>query len=117
MDKNITLQKSKKFAIRIIRLYQYLTKEKSEFVLSKQLLRSGTSIGANVTEAHSAISKAEFRQKMNIALKEAKETAYWIDLLKETDYIKQDEYQSISADCDELNRLLVSIIKTLNKAI
>ena len=115
MSENVILEKSKKFAIRIIRLYQYLIKEKSEYVLSKQLLRSGTSIGANVTEAHNAISRAEFRQKMNISLKEAKESLYWLELLKETDYISEKEHQSIYEDCNELNKLLVSIIKTLNK--
>ena len=114
---NVILEKSKKFAIRIIKLYQYLNKEKQEYVLCKQLLRSGTSIGANVTEAHSAISKPEFRQKMNIALKEAKESLYWLDLLKETNYIADKEYQSIYDDCNELNKLLVSIIKTLNNTL
>jgi four helix bundle protein len=117
MEENTILVKSKKFAIRIIRLYQYLSKEKGEYVLGKQILRSGTSIGANVAEAHSSMSKQEFRQKMNIALKEAKETEYWLDLLVETEYISKDMYGSISKDCDEVNRLLVSIIKTLNKKI
>jgi len=108
------LVKSKRFAVRIIRLYQYLCKEKSEFVLSKQVLRSGTSIGANAREAHNAMSKAEFRAKLNISLKEASETEYWLELLHETDYIAKEQFESIYQDCNELNRLLISIIKSLN---
>ena len=115
MEKNITLEKSKKFAVRIIRLYQYLKDEKKEQVLGKQLLGSGTSIAANVREAHHSMSKAEFRVKMNIALKEASETELWLELLSETDYISKEQFTSIYADCNELNRLLIKIIKTTNK--
>jgi len=112
---NIILEKSKNFAIRAIRLYQHLCKEKNEFVLSKQLLRSATSIGANVREAHNSMSNAEFKVKLNIALKEAGETEYWLELLQETDYITSEQFQSIYQDCNEVNKLLIAIIKTLNK--
>ena len=112
---NAILEKSKKFAVKIIKLYQFLSKEKNEFVLSKQLLRSGTSIGANIREAHNAMSEAEFCSKMNIALKEASETEYWLELLQETDYITKEQFKNIYIDCNELNKLLISIIKTLNE--
>jgi len=114
MDKNIILNKSKAFALKIIKLYQVLADEKKEFVLSKQLLKSGTSIGANVREAHNSMSSAEFKAKLNIALKEASETEYWLELLHETNYTSQDQHQEIYSECNELNRLLISIIKTLN---
>ena len=109
---NAVLNKSKGFAIRIIRLYQYLKDEKKEFVLSKQLLRSGTSIGANCREAYRAQSPADFTAKLGIALKEAEESAYWLELLVETDYITKDQFGSIYTDNEELIKLLVSIIKT-----
>lgn len=109
---NIILEKSKSFAIRIINLYKYLSKEKDEKILSKQLLRSGTSIGANCREASRAQSKADFISKMNIALKEADETAYWLELLNETDYINDKQFENIYNDNEELIKLLVSIIKT-----
>lgn len=109
---NVVLIKSKAFAIRIINLYKYLCEEKSEYVMSKQLLRSGTSIGANCREASRAQSKADFVAKLNISLKEADESAYWLELLKDTDYITEEQYKSIYADCDELIKLLVSIIKS-----
>lgn len=108
-------QKSKEFAVRAIKLYQYLQAEKHETVLSKQVLRSGTSIGANCAEAAKAQSKAEFVSKMNTALKEAAETCYWLDLLVETEYISQASYESMYADAEELLRLLTSIIKTSNQ--
>lgn len=108
---NVVAVKSKAFAIRIIRLYQYLNESKSERIISKQLLRSGTSIGANVKEALQAQSKADFIAKLNIALKEASETEYWLELLNETDYITTDQYTSIYTDCEELLKLLTSIIK------
>ena len=114
-ENNIILEKSKKFAIRVVRLYQYLTKEKVEFVLSKQLLRSGTSVGANVKEAHDSISKADFKAKMYIALKEASETEYWLELLVETSYITREQFESIYVDCQELRKLLSSITKTLKE--
>ena len=109
---NIVLDKSKAFAVRVIRLYQFLTNEKKEFVLSKQLLCSGTSIGANCREANRGQSKADFAAKMNIALKEADETAYWLELLHETHYLTDKAFESIYADCDELISLLVRIIKS-----
>ena len=112
MEENAIASKSKRFAVRIVRLYQYLDKEKREQVLSKQVLRSGTSIGANVHEALQGQSKADFTAKMSIALKEAAETEYWLELLRETDYISADEYESIRKDCGEVSRLLTSIVKT-----
>ena len=112
MGNNITEKKSKAFALRIIKLYQFLTEIKHEFVMSKQLLRSGTSIGANAREAERGQSKADFYAKFNIALKEADETAYWLELLHESNYLDETLFKSIYADCDELIRLLVSITKT-----
>jgi len=111
---NAIVDKSKAFAVRIIRLYQYLNGDKKEFILSKQVLRSGTSIGANVREAHRGQSKKDFVAKMNIALKEAAETEYWLELLHETDYIDSTAFESIYKDCNELNKLLISIIKSAN---
>ena len=112
MGNNITEKKSKAFALRIIKLYQFLTEIKHEFVISKQLLQSGTSIGANAREAERGQSKADFYAKFNIALKEADETAYWLELLHESNYLDETLFKSIYADCDELIRLLVSITKT-----
>ena len=115
MGENSVLSKSKAFAVRSIRLYQYLMNEKHEFVLSKQLLRSGTSIGANVREANHSQSKKEFIAKMNIALKEVAESEYWLELLHETDYLTESEFASLISDCSELNRLLIAIIKSSNQ--
>ena len=112
---NAILGKSKAFAIRIVNLYRFLCTENQEYVLSKQLLRCGTSIGANCAEGKRAQSGADFISKLNIALKEAEETAYWLDLLHETDYLSDAQFQSISADNEELIKLLVSIIKTTKK--
>ena len=109
---NIVVDKSKTFAVRIVRLYQYLCGEKKEFVLSKQILRSGTSIGANVKEAIRGQSKADFSAKMNIALKEASETEYWLELLVETEYISKQQFESVYEDCIELIKLLTSIVKS-----
>jgi len=114
---NIALEKSRKFAIRIYNLYKFLCDEKHEFVLAKQILRSGTSIGANLTEAQYSVSKKEFLVKTKISLKECAETEYWLDLLKETNLIKINEYTSIIQDCKEILRLLISSIKTLNKNV
>lgn len=100
------------FAVRIVKLSQYLQNEKHEFVLSKQLLRSGTSIGANITEAQQGQSRADFISKMGISLKEASETRYWLRLLLATDYLSEKEHQSIAENCVELEKMLVSIIKT-----
>ena len=109
---NIIVDKSKVFALRIIRLYQYLKNEKSEFVLSKQLLRSGTSIGANVKEAIRGQSRADFYAKLNISLKEASETEYWLELLHESGYIEEKPFVSIYEDCQELIKILVTITKS-----
>ena len=118
MDKDSTaLHKSKLFAIRIVRLYQYLCSDKKEFVLSKQLLRSGTSIGANLAESECAISKKDFLSKVYIALKECSETLYWLELLYETDYLSQSEYDSIRSDCEELRKMLSSTTKTLSESM
>lgn len=92
---NVVLEKSFRFAIRIIRLYQHLRDSKKEFILSKQMLRSGTSIGANVREGNNAESKADFIHKLGVAQKEADETMYWLELLKETDYLNSSEFESI----------------------
>ena len=111
---SVTLDKSKNFAIRIVRLYQYLCTEKKEFVLSKQLLRSGTSIGANLAEAIYGISDKDFLSKMYISLKECAETKYWLELLFKTDYLTEQQYQSINEDCTELIKLLTSSAKTMS---
>ena len=105
-------KKSFDFAIRIVRLYRYLCEKKKEFVLSKQLLRSGTSIGANVAEAQQAQSKADFVSKISIALKETTETKYWLRLLNATDYLSDVEIKTILADCVEIEKILTSIIKS-----
>jgi four helix bundle protein len=112
MKDNIVKDKSKAFAIRIVRLYQYLLKHHKEYTLSKQLLRSGTSVGANVKEALRGQSRADFISKMNIALKEISETEYWLEILHETGYINKTQFISIYKDCQELLKILYSIIKT-----
>jgi four helix bundle protein len=112
MRKNVVKNKSFAFALRIIKLYQFLCEQKKEFVLSKQLLRSGTAIGALVREAEQAESPADFIHKMAIALKEANETEYWIELLYQSNYIDETSYNSIKSDLTELLKLLISIIKT-----
>ena len=117
MENNAVLDKSKAFAVRIIKLYKYMAEEKREFILSKQLLRSGTSIGANCREAHRAQSAADFISKLGIALKEAEESAYWLELLSETDYITAKQFNSLYSDNDELISLLVSIIKSTKNNI
>ena len=99
MAENAFFSKSKRFAIRIVNLYKYLCESKNEYVLSKQLLRSGTSIGANIAEAECGISKKDFLAKMYIAFKESAETKYWIELLYETKYITEEQYKSIISDC------------------
>lgn len=104
--------KSFEFAIRIVKLYKYLCDSQKEFVLSKQLLRSGTSIGANVAEALQGQSKRDFLMKMNISLKEASETKYWLKLLHATDYLNDREFDSIHENCMELEKLLTAIVKT-----
>ena len=113
---NIIEDKSFRFAIRIVNLYKYLCRMKKEFVLSKQLLRAGTSIGANVAESQQAQSRADFIAKLSIALKETSETKYWLRLLKATDYLTDEESRSIYADCVELEKLLVTILKSTKQA-
>ena len=115
MSESITLEKSKAFAIRIVNLYRYLCETKKEFALSKQLLRSGTSIGANLSEASCAISRKEFASKVYIALKECTETIYWLELLHKTEYLSEEQYNSIDTDCRELQKLLMATTKTLSK--
>ena len=109
---NQVLIDSKAFALRIIRLYNYLKEDKQVFVLSKQVLRSGTSIGANVRESVNAQSKMDFINKLNIALKEANETEYWLELLHETDFLNDEEFLSIYDDCGKIVATLTKIIKT-----
>ena len=105
-------EKSFQFAVRIVKLSAYLQQEKREHVLSKQLLKSGTSIGANVAEAKQGQSRPDFLAKMSVALKEASETHYWLRLLFATEYLTRQEYDSILCDCQEIERMLTSIIKT-----
>ena len=109
---SIVYDKSKVFALRIVKLYKYLISKHNEPVMSKQLLRSGTSIGANITEAEYSISKKEFLMKMYIAFKECGETLYWLDLLFDGGYLTEKQYYSMKKDCEELMRLLSSITKT-----
>ena len=112
MAEKVVQEKSKKFAVRIIKLYKYLCDEHKEYVLSKQILRSGTSIGANVREAIYAQSTADFISKMSIALKEASETDYWIELLMESEYIPEQAGNSLKDDCVEIIKILTSIINS-----
>ena len=109
---NIIEEKTFQFAVRIVKLCKHLRTAKEEYTLSKQLLRSGTSIGANAAEAQQAQSKADFVSKLSIALKETTETKYWLKLLKETEYLTEAEYRSIFPDCVEIEKILVSIIKS-----
>ena len=111
----IVQEKSFAFAVRIVNLCRYLRDDKAEYVLSKQLVRSGTSIGANVAEAQQAQSKPDFISKMNVALKEAYETDYWLRLLYATEYLNTKEYESVIADCLEMEKLLIAIVKTAKK--
>ncbi|MBQ7819415.1 MAG: four helix bundle protein [Bacteroidales bacterium] len=113
MADNVILNKSKAFALRIIKLYKYLVEQKCEYILSKQLLRCGTSIGANVKESAFAQSRADFTAKLFIAQKECAETEYWLELLYESEYINKEEFDSIYGDCQELMRLIVASTKTL----
>ena len=115
MKHSILKDKSKAFALWVIRLYKYLCEEKKEYILSKQLLRSGTSIGANIAEAFYGQSEADFVSKLSIAQKETGETMYWLELLHESEYLKRNEYDSIYSDAEELIRLLTSSIKTVKE--
>ena len=114
---NVVAVKSYSFAIRIVKLYKFLSSDKKEFVLSKQVLRSGTAIGALIKEAEHAQSKADFLNKMNIALKEANETEYWLMLMKDTGYIDEKVFQSIHEDCSEILKLLISIVKSTKTSL
>ena len=105
--------KSYAFAIRIVKLYKFLNGEKKEYVLSKQLLRCGTSVGALIREAEHAESKSDFKHKLSVAQKEINETIYWLDLLKDTNYLMSEQYESIQKDAIEIIKIITSIIKTL----
>lgn len=109
---NALARKSFAFSKRIVRLYQFLVEEKKDFVLSKQILKSGTSIGANVAEANAAISNHDFSAKISIAYKESLETKYWLSLLHETEFIETKLFQSMYEDCDELSKILFTVLKT-----
>ncbi|WP_026933252.1 four helix bundle protein [Christiangramia echinicola] len=112
MKENIIRTKRFNFSVKIVKLYKSIVAEKKEFVLSRQLIRSGTSIGAMVRESEQAESRADFIHKLSIALKEANETDYWLDLLKESDYISDLEYNEVKEDIGEILKLLTKIIKT-----
>ena len=114
-NENVVREKGFQFAVRIVRLYQYLTNHQNsnrELILSKQVLRSGTSVGANIRESRNAQTVKDFITKLYIASKEADETGYWLELLKETGYISEEQFESLNQDCEEIMRLLTSIIKT-----
>ena len=115
MKESIVESKSFDFAVRIVKLYQYLCEEKNEYVLSKQLLRCGTSVGANVSEAERGQSKPDFYSKMAIALKEASETQFWIRLLHATEYLNDKEYSSLNSDINEIIAILVAIGNSKDK--
>jgi four helix bundle protein len=112
LEKSLVYDKAYHFAIRIVKAYKFLQSEKKEFVLSKQLLRCGTSIGANIAEANGAISDNDFSAKMSIAYKESLESKYWLSLLKDTDYIEEKVYLSLFSDLDEIGKMLFAIINT-----
>ena len=114
---NVLKDKSYAFALRVIKAYKYLCSDHKEYVLSKQLLRAGTSIGANVAEANQGQSKADFVHKLGIALKEAVETEYWLNLLQDSNYLTESQAQSLLEDCRDLIRILTSSIKTARKSI
>jgi four helix bundle protein len=115
MKENIIQDKSYTFAIRIVKLYKYLCEIKKEYVLSKQILRSGTSIGANVEEAIGGQSKNDFISKLSIAYKEARETHYWLRILKDTDFIDEIQFKSLEQDINEILKILTSIQKSVKK--
>ena len=115
--RSIVEEKSRKFALRIINLNKYLVQEKNEYVMSKQVLRCGTSIGANIAEAECAFSDKDFLSKMYIAYKETAETKYWLKLLVDSEYISSEQFVSMQSDCEEINRMLSSITKTMREKI
>jgi four helix bundle protein len=112
---NIIAEKSFAFAIRIVNLYKYLHTQKREFIMAKQLLRCGTSIGANIAESQNAQSTADFLSKLNIALKEATETKYWLRLLHSTEYLSNEQFDSIYSDSVEIEKILVAIVKSIKE--
>ena len=112
MERNVVREKSYDFALRIVEAYKVLVADKKEFVLSKQILRSGTSIGANIEEAVASISKAEFSAKISVAYKEARETCYWLRLLSQSSYIDNRSFDSLFNSCEELCRILRAILRT-----
>ena len=113
MTDNTVLNKSFDFSVRIVNLYKYLTEKKKEYVMSKQLLRCGTRIGANLAESECAISRKDFLSEIYISLKECSETLYWLELLYDTDYLQEREYRSMYADCEELRKMFSSSTKTI----
>ena len=115
MKESFIYNKAVDFAVRIVNLYKYLTEIKKETIMSKQLLRSGTSIGANISEALSAESTADFIHKLSISQKELNETQYWLTLLQKTEYISDKQYESIQQDCEDIRKILISIIITSKK--
>lgn len=115
MKENLILEKSYKFAVRIIKLYQYLKTEKQEITLAKQILRSGTSVGANIEESQGGYSRKEFTNKLSISYKEARETKFWLSLLHDTGYINTKMFASLQKDCDEILKIITSILNTLKK--
>ena len=117
MKENIVKNKSFAFAVRVVKLYQFLCEQKKEFVLSKQLLRSGTSVGAMIREAEHAETKNDFKHKMGIAQKEINETIYWLELLKETDYLTTEQFESVNNDAIEIIKLITAIIKSTKNNI
>ena len=117
MRENVVKKKSFLFAVRVVKLNQFLCADKKEFVLSKQLLRSGTSVGAMIREAEHAETKNDFKHKMGVAQKEINETIYWLELLKETDYLTQDQFESINAEAVETIKLITAILKTAKSNI
>ena len=108
-------EKSMAFAVRVVKLSRYLNEKKREYVIANRVLRSGTSIGANIAEAESGVSRKVFMAKMSMALGEACETEYWLELLKLTEYLTEQEYESMARDCKELVKMLTSIVKTLRQ--
>jgi len=113
VKKNVVQEKSFCFALRIVKLYKYLKENKKEYILSKQLLRSGTSIGANIEEAIGGQSKNDFISKISVAYKESRETLYWIKLLMESNYLNQKQSESLIDDCEEIIKIITKIQKTM----
>ncbi len=109
---NFIVKKSYSFALEIIKIYKFLINEKKEYVISKQMLRCGTSVGANIHEAIASESKKDFTHKLGIAVKEARETSYWLNLLKDSDYLSDEQFKNLNKNCDEVIRILNSIILT-----